>query len=74
MNRMLIQSLQIVRLKMDLIKPKKRIIETVPIEDDLIVENLFIGNPQHPNEIGEPLENLVEVELLESDQSMEIEE
>ena len=73
MTRLLLQSSQIIRAKVELIQPKKRSKTEIPTEDDLIVESLFLDENEDDNEFEEPLENLLEFELIEEN-GMEIEE
>ena len=42
MTRLILQSSQIIRAKVELIQPKKRNKTEIPNEDDLIVESLFL--------------------------------
>ena len=75
MNRLYIQSHQIISAILDLIKPKKRQKSLVPTEDDTIVESFFIQEPLDDNnlEIDEVFEESFEGNNFEID-DMEIEE
>ena len=73
-TRMYIQSLQIIRAKTDLIKPKSRKKTEEPTEDDKLVAKLFIDQTNNPDEIGGETDDDLEIEENMLEIEMEVEE